>query len=119
MRPGQESSDLGFSVAQAAQADGTPIRSDSGLFAQCAEVLGSHVGGDRPEAVGNGRGTGPEKGDGQAVQVGAGVLAVAVPAFILTAYLMLLHRHGLVEASRLIREVKAHVRGDSEANPAP
>lgn len=51
--------------------------------------------------------------------LGAGVLAVAVPVFILTAYLMLLHRHGLVEASRLIREVKAHVRGDSEANPAP
>ncbi|MFB7782224.1 hypothetical protein ACFC1D_05860 [Streptomyces vinaceus] len=48
-----------------------------------------------------------------------GVLVGSLPAFVLTTYLMLLHTHGLAEASRLIRAMKEPIEGPNAASPAP
>lgn len=47
-----------------------------------------------------------------------GVLVGSLPTFFLVTYLILVHKHGLAEASRLLYMMKQSVGGPSEASPA-
>ncbi|MFE6049482.1 hypothetical protein ACFQ6N_01845 [Kitasatospora sp. NPDC056446] len=47
-----------------------------------------------------------------------GVLVGSLPTFFLVTYLMLVHKHGLAEASRLLSMMKQSVSGPSEVTPA-